>query len=722
MHEDAGLVGLISRGSWGSFGGGSGLGEVLRDRWFGAGLLLRLLAVGFLAPQTQAQWFTPFMAGTLWPPRLDPWTSFVVAGGDALAFPYGPVMYALHAPTVLAGMVVDRLAGTGLAWARVGFGLSLLLADLALLAALTVLTRATVGAAPRQVVVAYWWSPIVLFVTYWHGQTDIIPTLFIVLSLLAMQRVRLVWSGGLLGLGIAAKLSAGIAAPFLFLFVWNARNLRAMAGRFALVAVTVAVIVQGPFVVWPGTRTMILASPEIEKIYEIAITLGNGTRIYIVPLLYLLLLFSAARIGRMNFELLFSFLGLSFLLILLCTPASIGWYIWVVPFVAVWQMQGSLAEKALGWGFSLAFVGVKALGGTGAAVPLLGLDFRVPLVVSHPELVDAALMSKGITVLTALGLAMAMAMLSRGLLNNDFYKLSRRPLAIGIAGDSGTGKDTLSAALAELFGETATVSISGDDYHLFERRGAMWQTMTHLDIRANDLRGFTRDMLALRAGRSILARQYDHSTGLFTRRLRRGTNEVVLVSGLHALYPLALREALDVSVFLDMDEELRRHFKLRRDVGERGHQAGRVLAEIERREADFLRYVGPQAEMADLCMGLVPAEAGFSAEAGADAGRTHVPMRLRVRVRHALHADDLARGLIALCGAGVDVSVPAADGSVEMVVDGEDLRAEDLGAVGAWLVPHLEELHPIEPGWRGGLTGVMQLCVLVQLGNNARRR
>lgn len=688
--------------------------DLLRDRLFWAGLFVRLIAAALLVPQTQSEWFAPFMVKTLLPVQLDPWTSFLADGGSAKAFPYGPVMYAMHAPTVLAGMLADRATGLGLAFARLGFALSLLLADLGLLLALEALTRAP----PRALVVAYWWSPIVLFVTYWHGQTDIIPTLLIVLALLSIQRTRLGWSGFLVGLAIAAKLSMVIVVPFLLLFVWSARNLRSMAPRFAATIALTVVVLQGPFLLSPGVRSMVLTSPEIDKIYEISLTLSDGTQIYLVPLLYLILLLAAVRIGRMNFELLYSVLGLSFLLILLCTPASIGWYLWVVPFIAAWQIEATRAERALGILFSLSFVGLKCLVGTGPDIPLLGLNLQIPAAAAYPELFTPALLSKGLTVLTALGLAVAAAMLSRGLLQNDFYSLSRRPLTIGIAGDSGTGKDTLSVALARLFGETAAVSISGDDYHLFERQGAMWQTMTHLDPRANDLRGFTRDSLLLLRGRSILARHYDHSTGRFTRRRRVSANEVVLVSGLHALYPLALREALDVTVFLDMDEGLRRHFKLRRDVGVRGHSTQAVLASIAGRQADFQRYVRPQAEIADVCLALIPAEPDFAADAGRE---TAVPLRLRVRLRHALHADDLARGLISMCGAGVDVAPTGPDGVVEMLIEGEDVQAEDLAFLGAWLVPHLEELNPATPVWEGGMTGVMQLCILMQLGNSARR-
>ena len=690
------------------------LRELFGDRPFLAGLLLRLLAVLFFVPQIQADWFVPFMASTLQPPTADPWTAFLRGGGDSLAFPYGPVMYLVHAPTVLLGALLDRAIGSAPTLTRVGFGLSLLLADLALLVGLLKLT----GAATRRIVLLYWWSPIVLLVTYWHGQTDVVPTLLIVLALLAMKRLQLDLSAVFLGLAAASKLSALIALPFMVLFVWNTPNLRARCTRFLLLALGTVSILQGPFLLLPGAQTMIVNSPEIAKIYEISVTLSNGTQIYLVPLLYLLLLFAAQQIGRINFALLYCLLGLSFLLIVLCTPASIGWYLWIVPFLCVWQLEATRTETLLVWLFSACFVALKLAVGTGAAIPVLQIDLRAPLIELFPGLITPSLVSKAITVLTALGLALSVRILARGLLANDFYRLSRQPLAIGIAGDSGTGKDTLGNALAALFGQDSVTSISGDDYHIFERQGAMWRTLTHLDPRANDLRRFTLDTLALRAGKAILARHYDHATGRFTRKRRVAANEVVLVTGLHALYPQALNEQLDVKVFLDMHEGLRRHYKLRRDVMQRGHALATVMASIERRMGDFERYVAPQAERADICLSLIPAEPDFVPD---PARNEAVPLRLRVRLKHSLHVDDLARFLVAHCGAGVDVGPAAPDGTIDLLIEGEQVTSDDLGFVGRMLVPHLEELNPMGASWQPGLTGVMQLCVMVQLADNVAR-
>ena len=70
------------------------------------------------------------------------------------------------------------------------------------------------------------------------------------------------------------------------------------------------------------------------------------------------------------------------------------------------------------------------------------------------------------------------------------YQFSGKPLAIGIAGDSGAGKDTLVNSLVDLFGAHSVVSLSGDNYHLWDRNKKMWKLITHLNPKANNLNLF----------------------------------------------------------------------------------------------------------------------------------------------------------------------------------------------------------------------------------------
>lgn len=55
------------------------------------------------------------------------------------------------------------------------------------------------------------------------------------------------------------------------------------------------------------------------------------------------MVYAAWRIKRMNFELFNAILGMAFLLVVLLTPASPGWFIWVLPLLVSYQVSGDRA-------------------------------------------------------------------------------------------------------------------------------------------------------------------------------------------------------------------------------------------------------------------------------------------------------------------------------------------------------------------------------------------
>ena len=99
----------------------------------------------------------------------------------------------------------------------------------------------------------YWCSPIVLYITYWHGQLDIIPTCFLVLSVFCAVRRREVLGAVLLGLGVAAKSHILVAAPFLALYLWRQRSLTS-SFRFLLISGAVYLAILTPVLGSPAFR------------------------------------------------------------------------------------------------------------------------------------------------------------------------------------------------------------------------------------------------------------------------------------------------------------------------------------------------------------------------------------------------------------------------------------------------------------------------------------
>jgi uridine kinase len=419
---------------------------------------------------------------------------------------------------------------------------------------------------------------------------------------------------------------------------------------------------------------------------------------------------------RISFDLLMAATGLSFFLVVLATPAPPGWYLWLVPFLVMHQLQGERTEWLLVGGFSVLLIGLHLFISGGARLPLQGLDPQIGLAIFAAHM-TSQLHSLAYTAIASVGLIVLAHMLRERVARNDYFRIAQRPLSLAIAGDSGAGKDTLCRALAGLFGEHSVVHVSGDDYHVWDRFAPMWEGMTHLDPRANDLQRFSSDVLALIDGKPIHCRRYDHVAGRFNRSTRSDRNDVVIASGLHALHIAPLCERFDVKIFLDIDEGLRRSWKIHRDVQQRGHERNAVQASIERRAIDARRYIYPQQATANLVLRLQPVNARHLETQTPDAIR----LKLSAQARDCTSSERVARTLIGLCGLHLDMQPSRDSGEVEMTIEG-DVVAEDIALAARTLAPGLQEMLDHRPQWLDGMSGIMQLLVLIQIEEALKRR
>src|SRR5436190_378365 len=98
----------------------------------------------------------------------------------------------------------------------------------------------------------------------------------------------------------------------------------------------------------------------------------------------------------------------------------------------------------------------------------------------------------------------------------------------------------------------------------------------------------------------VLKPVYDHTTGTFAAPVYLEPKEFVIVEGLLPLSTRGMRQCLDVRVFLDPEEELRRRWKVQRDCTRRGYEPDQVLAELAKREPDSAAYIRPQRAHADI--------------------------------------------------------------------------------------------------------------------------
>ena len=152
-------------------------------------------------------------------------------------------------------------------------------------------------------------------------------------------------------------------------------------------------------------------------------------------------------------------------------------------------------------------------------------------------------------------------------------------LVIGIAGGTASGKTTLTRSLAERFSGELTI-IEHDSYYrayhelTFEERTKL--NYDHPDIYETEL--LVEHLGALRQGRSVEVPVYDYPT--YDRSDKTTTVEptpVVIVEGIMILADEALRDQMNIKVFVDADADVRILRRVLRDATERGRSLQSVI-------------------------------------------------------------------------------------------------------------------------------------------------
>jgi len=199
--------------------------------------------------------------------------------------------------------------------------------------------------------------------------------------------------------------------------------------------------------------------------------------------------------------------------------------------------------------------------------------------------------------------------------------LEKAPVMIGVAADSGCGKSTflrrvLGALGTEVepghtaIGDMLTV-ICLDDYHINDRAGRKATGLSALDAKENDFALMGAQIEALKAGKAVYKPIYNHDTGNKDPPELIEPNKVFVVEGLHPIYDEKARSQLDLSIYIDIVNEVKFAWKVQRDVAERGWTEEQVKADIEKRLPDFAAYVDPQKKDADVILRYEPSDKGL---------------------------------------------------------------------------------------------------------------
>jgi phosphoribulokinase len=175
-----------------------------------------------------------------------------------------------------------------------------------------------------------------------------------------------------------------------------------------------------------------------------------------------------------------------------------------------------------------------------------------------------------------------------------------RPIILGVVGDSGAGKTTITRGLVGILGEERVTTVSTDDYHRYDRAQRAERGITPLNPDCNYVDVLSQHLRLLRDGEPILKPVYRHADGTFGPPVYVSPKTFSVFEGLLGYHTAQMRDCYDVRVYLAPPEDLRRKWKVQRDCSRRGYTTDQVLAELDRREADSAQFIRPQERYADM--------------------------------------------------------------------------------------------------------------------------
>ena len=176
-------------------------------------------------------------------------------------------------------------------------------------------------------------------------------------------------------------------------------------------------------------------------------------------------------------------------------------------------------------------------------------------------------------------------------------------LVIGIAGGSGSGKTTLMKNLVEKFGDAVTV-LSHDNY--YKRHDELTYEQRCL-INYDEPDAFETELMAahldsLRHGQAIDCPVYDYTVhNRSNETVRIEPKPVIIVEGILIFADEALRELMDIRIFVDTDSDVRLCRRIKRDVNKRGRTLESVLLQYQQTVKPMHeKYVEPSKKFANL--------------------------------------------------------------------------------------------------------------------------
>jgi uridine kinase len=661
--------------------------EPFSEKWkrlVGFIILLKLVILAVFSSEYSSGLFQPFLQHFI-DQGGNPWQYYYETNLHLDAFPYhGFMLLILAVPSYIIDLFnIESQMGVNFV-----FKLPLLIADLSIF---VILLRLNVR-KQNKVILFYLLNPIVFYAIYIHSQLDIIPMALLMVSLYYLLKNKLLYFSIFLGLALSTKLNILIVLPLLLFYLVKIHKLKD-SFIYMLIPIGVLVIFDFPFILSTGFQQMVLFNSKQTLLFASYLEIDNLKLLLPVAVLILVYLHFFNQ-KKVNYDLLsFYFVILFTAAIFFIYPAP-AWYIWLVPFVSIYFIQSENLNRTyfLYSLSSVTYLVFFVLFYKSEYKDLLFLGTEVNFKIENEKLADLAFTFMEVTLL-----ALMYAFYKYGIKSNSVYRMKTN-LTIGIGGDSGVGKTMLLNNLQHILGDKL-LQIEGDGEHKWERGDENWSKFTHLDPKANFIHKQAEAIHELKLGNSIKRSDYDHKTGKFTPLYTLKPKEFIAISGLHSFYLPKLRKIIDLKIYMDTDEALRRHWKIVRDTKKRGYSVEKILEQIETRVSDTKKFIYPQKEFANLIVSYFSLQELIP-------GDESVKLGLRLTIDASVHIEEI------LSKINSKYTWDYNDDLKSQFIELREIPEADYNEIALDTIENLDEIVSPRGIWKNGYEGFIQLIAL----------
>lgn len=682
---------------------------LIASKLFWCGVILKILLATFFASDYLTKLFIPFVNYFFDSGFANPY-KFFFENHNTKIFPYPALMlYLMSLPRIIFAGLIDFNLINSLTILTIR--IPILVADFVILMVLTHLIKNHV----KKILILYWLSPVLIYINYLHGQLDVLPISMVFVSLYFLFKNQFYIASILIGLAMATKTNIIILVPLYLIYLYNHKTIKfsQLLLNFVII-ILVNILINLQFLSSIEFVQMVFHNSEQLKIFDINYLFPSGHKLFFIPLFYILILFYCLRLKTFSRDVYLMFLGFSFGLFTLLIIPMQGWYYWILPFFAYFYIKRFSVKNIIPFYLLqlsyLAYFLIIKDSDHNQILQIIASDFS-----QNPNLYNFLssygfdvdlLVNLAFTILQSILIINCYFIYRFGIVDFVNFKIYSKPYLLGICGDSGAGKTTISDYISQIFVENVDI-IRGDDMHKWERGDENWQKLTHLNPKSNWLYQEISYLKSIKNSQPIKRRFYDHKTGKFTQESQLKIGNFAIYEGLHSFYLKQMRDLFDMKVFVNPSEELRKNWKISRDNQKRGHSIQEIEKQLNDRKSDSNKFIKNQLQYADIIIEFFD-DNNFS------------EISLKISAKNSFYLEEIFSKISAI--KTLTCSHEYEQNDMQFIQFNGTIAQEQIKDLSYDLKinSHLENLYIYHPKWQENYIGIIQLILVHFIFNNLK--